>query len=74
VPVPGTIEQEERYSLVYFLEPDNETTFSDPEGVEYSAQTWHDMKMASFTKSHEDMEASLQTGHVGILGTWESPI
>jgi hypothetical protein len=70
VPVPGSIEQEERYSLVYFLEPDNETIFSGLEGVEYSTETWHNLKMTSFKKSHEAMEASLQTGYTGFLGTW----
>lgn len=72
VPIPGVVKQEERLSLVYFLEPDRGTTFRGLNGHEYTAEEFHDMKMASFRKSHEAMEAALQTGEAGSLGHWAS--
>jgi isopenicillin N synthase-like dioxygenase len=70
VPIPGIIEQEERFSLVYFMEPDRGTIFRDQGGNEYTAEQWHDLKMASFKKSHEAIEASLQTGQAVLPGLW----
>lgn len=70
VPIPGVIEQEERHSLVYFLEPDRGTTFRGVDGHKYTAEEWHDMKMASFRKSHEAMECSLQAGVAEPMGHW----
>jgi isopenicillin N synthase-like dioxygenase len=44
---------EHRYSIAYFLRPENEVTYKDPEGREISAKEWHDNKYRTFAETHE---------------------
>lgn len=44
---------EHRYSVAYFLRPENDLKYEDPEGRAISAQQWHDDKYRTFADSHE---------------------
>jgi isopenicillin N synthase-like dioxygenase len=74
VPIPGTIEQEDRYSFMYFLRPDRDAVFRDSEGNEYTSEQWHQVKTANFRKNHDSMASSLQTGQAGYLGLWDTTV
>ncbi|PVH96073.1 putative 2OG-Fe(II) oxygenase family oxidoreductase [Periconia macrospinosa] len=42
-----------RYSIAYFLRPENDIEYEDPEGHAISAKQWHDDKYKTFADSHE---------------------
>jgi isopenicillin N synthase-like dioxygenase len=44
---------EDRYSIAYFLRPENEALFEDVEGNKVKAVQWHDDKYVMFGESHE---------------------
>jgi isopenicillin N synthase-like dioxygenase len=44
---------EHRYSIAYFLRPENDLEYKDPEGHTISAKSWHDAKYDTFADSHE---------------------
>ncbi|KAF2675772.1 2OG-Fe-II oxygenase family oxidoreductase [Lentithecium fluviatile CBS 122367] len=44
---------EHRYSIAYFLRPENGIQYEDPEGHAISAKQWHDNKYKTFADSHE---------------------
>ncbi|OWY45646.1 hypothetical protein AA0118_g10866 [Alternaria tenuissima] len=52
VPTPETATQN-RYSIAYFLRPENDIEYKDPEGKPISAKEWHDNKYKTFADSHE---------------------
>ncbi|KAH8621912.1 hypothetical protein IG631_23534 [Alternaria alternata] len=52
VPTPKTATQN-RYSIAYFLRPENDIEYKDPEGKPISAKEWHDNKYKTFADSHE---------------------
>ena len=43
---------EHRYSIAYFLRPENHVEYKDPEGKAISAKEWHDNKYRTFADSH----------------------
>jgi len=45
---------EHRYSIAYFLRPESEVIYEDPEGKKISAKQWHDNKYQTFADSHEN--------------------
>ncbi|KAI9769570.1 MAG: hypothetical protein M1839_003642 [Geoglossum umbratile] len=71
-PEPGSIEQEDRYSFMYFLRPDRDTVFCDQDGNEYNAAQWHDLKTQNYRKDHTMISPSLQTGRKEYLGLWDA--
>lgn len=72
VPNPATIEQEDRYSLSYFLRPDRDAVFHDAEGNVYTTDQWHDLKTVNQRRNHGEMMPLLQTGKRGLLGLWST--
>lgn len=55
--VPVT-SNEDRYSIAYFLRPENETRFEDTDGREVKAVDWHDDKYVMFAEPHDRQERS----------------
>jgi isopenicillin N synthase-like dioxygenase len=49
---------EDRYSIAYFLRPENETRFKDIEGRKVKAVEWHDDKYVMFAEPHDRQERS----------------
>lgn len=49
---------EDRYSIAYFLRPENRVQYRDADGKEVSAQKWHDEKYVMFGESHEKQAMS----------------
>lgn len=52
VPTEETRSQH-RYSIAYFLRPENDLEYKNPEGKSISAKKWHDAKYETFADSHE---------------------
>jgi isopenicillin N synthase-like dioxygenase len=60
--VPVT-SNEDRYSIAYFLRPENETRFKDMDGRKVKAVDWHDDKYVMFAEPHDRQErSSMLTG------------
>lgn len=60
--VPVT-SNEDRYSIAYFLRPENETRFKDMDGRKVKAVDWHDDKYVIFAEPHNRQErSSMLTG------------
>ena len=54
---------EDRYSIAYFLRPENEARFKDIEGNKVKAVEWHDDKYVMFAEPHDRQErSSMLTG------------
>lgn len=58
VPPSGWYQKESRYSIAYFLRPENETIFKDPDGNFVSAKVWHDKKFVMLSEPHDTQNAS----------------
>jgi isopenicillin N synthase-like dioxygenase len=55
--IPITERQEEhRYSIAYFLRPEDDAVYVDSRGRQISAKTWHDEKYNVFREPHEKQE------------------
>lgn len=52
VPVDG--QASDRYTIAYFLRPDNRASFIDSNGALVTAQHWHDVKYEVFRASQEE--------------------
>lgn len=58
--LPVTDRQEEhRYSIAYFLRPEDNAVYVDSKGRELSARTWHDEKYNVFREPHEKQEQDM---------------
>jgi isopenicillin N synthase-like dioxygenase len=58
--IPVTKRQEEhRYSIAYFLRPEDNAIYVDSKGRELSARAWHDEKYNVFRKPHEKQEKDM---------------
>jgi isopenicillin N synthase-like dioxygenase len=55
IPVSG---DEDRYSIAYFLRPDNRLEFKDADGATTTARAWHDGKYVMFAEPHEKQRLS----------------
>jgi isopenicillin N synthase-like dioxygenase len=70
VPVDG--QTSDRYTIAYFLRPDNRVSFIDSNGVGITAKQWHDAKYEVFRATHEEQRRdTILTGgleHVEISG------
>lgn len=51
--VPVAWQETPRYSICYFLRPNNEAKFKDMNGREMSAEQWHDNKQSMYQGGHE---------------------
>ena len=49
---------EDRYSIAYFLRPENDTRFKDVDGRKVKAVDWHDDKYVMFAEPHDRQERS----------------
>ena len=49
---------EDRYSIAYFLRPENAAHLEDTEGRRIKAEEWHDQKYVMFGESHEKQAKS----------------
>nr|WOZ30799.1 McfN [Coleophoma empetri]BAN91496.1 putative 2OG-Fe(II) oxygenase family oxidoreductase [Coleophoma empetri] len=59
----GSRQTEDRYTLAYFLRPEDEAVFKDLNGNLISAKSWHDRKFDHFRESHDQQKkASILTG------------
>jgi isopenicillin N synthase-like dioxygenase len=55
--IPVTERQEEdRFSIAYFLRPEDNAVYIDSKGRELSARAWHDEKYSVFRKPHDEQE------------------
>lgn len=52
VPVEG--QTSDRYTIAYFLRPDNSVSFVDSNGKTVTAEHWHDLKYEVFRATHEE--------------------
>jgi isopenicillin N synthase-like dioxygenase len=58
--LPITARQEEhRYSIAYFLRPEDTAVYVDSKGRELSAKSWHDEKYQVFREPHEKQEQDM---------------
>jgi isopenicillin N synthase-like dioxygenase len=58
--IPITERQEDhRYSIAYFLRPEDDAVYIDSKGRELSARTWHDEKYNVFREPHEKQEQDM---------------
>lgn len=58
--LPITERQEEhRYSIAYFLRPEDDAVYVDSKGRELSAKAWHDEKYQVFREPHEKQEQDI---------------
>ncbi|KAJ3159268.1 hypothetical protein HDU86_001871 [Geranomyces michiganensis] len=57
------VDDQDRYSIAYFLRPESEVEFEGPEGKKVTAKKWHDDKYDVFGQSHaEQAETQILTG------------
>jgi len=49
----GGVQQEHRYSIAYFLRPEDSVVYKDSKGKMISARSWHDGKYEVFRQSHD---------------------
>ncbi|RDL32345.1 Clavaminate synthase-like protein [Venustampulla echinocandica] len=52
----GPHQTEDRYTLAYFLRPEDEAVFEDCHGNLISARSWHDRKFDHFRESHDQQK------------------
>lgn len=57
-PTNGLIQEEDRYSIAYFLRPDSATNFEDADERSVSAREWHDQKYVMYTEPHDKQDKS----------------
>ncbi|EIW65088.1 2OG-Fe-II oxygenase family oxidoreductase [Trametes versicolor FP-101664 SS1] len=71
IPPVGGRQSEDRYSIAYFLRPENNAVYEDPNGKKVTAREWHDNKYVMFGEPHVKQEASpmLTGGMEPILGS-----
>lgn len=61
-----------RYSIAYFLRPEEDVQFRDAEGRLWKSQEWHVFKYAIFRAPvSEQLASSVLTGKKGFVGHWE---
>lgn len=58
VPPMGGRQEEDRYSIAYFLRPENAAVYEDPSGKRVTAREWHDDKYVMFAEPHVKQEKS----------------
>ncbi|KAJ3557215.1 hypothetical protein NM688_g1590 [Phlebia brevispora] len=58
IPVDGKSQKEDRYSIAYFLRPENNAIYEDADGQKVTAGKWHDDKYVMFGEPHKKQEES----------------
>ncbi|KAJ3155248.1 hypothetical protein HDU89_007439 [Geranomyces variabilis] len=57
------VDDQDRFTIAYFLRPESEVEFEGPEGKKVTAKKWHDDKYDVFGQSHaEQAETQILTG------------
>jgi isopenicillin N synthase-like dioxygenase len=51
-------QEEDRYSIAYFLRPESDVDFEDSDGKTVSVKKWHDDKYIMYTQTHEKQDQS----------------
>lgn len=59
IPLNGTSQDEDRYSIAYFRRPESNIKFDDVNGIKITAEKWHDDKYVMFGEPHAKQEASM---------------
>lgn len=59
VPLSGNLQEEDRYSIAYFLRPESNVRLEDLDGKKITAEKWHDDKYVMFGEPHAKQEASM---------------
>ncbi|KAJ7590077.1 2OG-Fe-II oxygenase family oxidoreductase [Mycena floridula] len=59
MPIAGNKQEEDRYSIAYFLRPESNVKFEDVEGKKVTAEKWHDDKYVMFGEPHAKQDASM---------------
>jgi len=58
-----------RYSIIFFLRPNNDAKFTDSQGNHWTGRTWLNRKFGNYRKPHSEQKlSSLATGKVGFVG------
>lgn len=57
-PTGEVYQEEDRYSIAYFLRPESAASFEDVDGKVVSAKRWHDEKYVTYTEPHEKQDLS----------------
>jgi isopenicillin N synthase-like dioxygenase len=61
-----------RYSIAYFMRPEEEARFTDDEGRKWTGIGWHSRKFKVFRAPLEEQKMnSVLTGKKGYLGLWD---
>jgi len=70
-PTGEVYQEEDRYSIAYFLRPESAADFQDADGKMVSAKQWHDEKYVVYTEPHDkqDMGTVLTGGMEAILAS-----
>ncbi|THU92305.1 2OG-Fe-II oxygenase family oxidoreductase [Dendrothele bispora CBS 962.96] len=70
IPPTSDVQTEDRYSIAYFLRPENAAVLEDADGKSVAASKWHDDKYVMFGAPHEEQDkATILTGGMEtILG------
>lgn len=62
-----------RYATIFFLRPDNDATFTDAEGVHWTAAEWLNRKFQNYRVPHKEQELNaISTGRKGFSGLWDA--
>lgn len=58
-----------RYSIAFFLRPNNDATFTDAEGTPWTGSEFLNKKFLNYRRSHQEQkQSSLATGQKAFLG------
>jgi len=58
-----------RYSIAFFLRPNNNATFTDAEGTQWTGSDWLNKKFLNYRRPHQEQRQTiLATGQKGFLG------
>ena len=69
VPLPQREMVGPRYSIAFFLRPNNDAAFTDAEGRQWTGSEFLNMKLLNYRRPHQEQkQSSLATGQKGYLG------
>lgn len=55
LPISGK-QEEDRYSIAFFLRPNDDAIFRDPQGQVMNSRTWFEKKFKAFRETHEQQD------------------
>lgn len=68
IPHNGKFQEQERYSVAYFLRPENDASYECSDGRVITAKQWHDEKFAVFEEPNVKPSSMLTGGMEQLLG------